>query len=128
MRESFCACATLPVLGLLRKALDPESRSTESLAISVAPDILFRLVDGFNFRVFRFSLSVNLRFFAVPCPGSRSEALRLVAGVVAEAAFPFLSVACSFFQLLDKLVKSIPIDLGGFPGLLHCEGCGARSV
>lgn len=57
-------------------------------------------------RVLGYSLS-DFRFFTMPCPDSREDAFRFVAEVVFEA-LPFCSVACSFFQLLERLVRSIP--------------------
>jgi len=44
----------------------------------------------------------------VPCPESRSEALRFFADEVEVEELPLLSVACSFFQLLESPLVSIP--------------------
>lgn len=51
----------------------------------------------------------------MPSPDSRSEALRFEADLGADfeagvevEVLPFLSVACNFFQLLERLVVSIP--------------------
>lgn len=93
------------LLDFLRKEVEVES-ATVVTATAVPSNILFRLCTCFNSRVFGCSLS-DFRFFAVPCPESRSEALRFVAEAGVEA-LPFLSVACSFFQLLERLARSIP--------------------
>lgn len=68
--------------------------------------MFFRLSDALNGWFLVCSFSVDLCFFTVPCPESRSEALRFVPGVVEVLAF--FSVACNFFQLLERLVGSIP--------------------
>lgn len=50
----------------------------------------------------------------MPCPESRSEALRFFAGDEIEVeveVLPLLSVACSFFQLLERPFVSIPTYL-----------------
>lgn len=57
-------------------------------------------------RVLDWSFSTNLRFFAETAPESRSAALRLTVDVPFAAAL-CLSVACSFFQLLERIDASI---------------------
>lgn len=66
---------------------------------------------------------MNFVLFTVPCPDSRSETLRLEADLEAGAedeALPFLSVACNFFQLLERLAVSIP-RVPILSTLLHCD-------
>lgn len=104
LRDSFFAAEDTPALDFRRNVgVDAESAADPSDA-SV---ILLRL-RGFVSRVFCWSLSIDLRFFAGTCPESRSEALRLGVVVVGFAAGFFVRVACSFFQLLESPLESIP--------------------
>ena len=71
------------------------------------PSNIFRFLDAvWEIRALDLSFSANLRFFTEKSPESRSAALRLTVDVPFAAAL-CLSVACSFFQLLEKGVASI---------------------
>lgn len=110
MRDSVSDCTETPALDFLRKEGLIESASAVFTAISAPSDILFRLYGVIVSRVFVYSFP-GFCFFTVPCPESRSEALRFFPGEEVEAEGAFLRVACSFFQLLERLFVSIPTVL-----------------
>lgn len=71
------------------------------------PSNIFRFLDAvWEIRALDLSFSANLRFFTEKSPESRSAALRLTVDVPFAAAL-CLSVACSFFQLLERAGASI---------------------
>lgn len=94
-RELILGSAGTPALDFLRVG---EAGVLEAVASSVLSDILLRLRGSLSRVVVVLGFSV-LRFFTVASP-SRSEDLRLI-------DVSFFKVACSFFQLLERLVLSM---------------------
>lgn len=85
-------------------------REAESEAPQVSPpsDILFFFVEWvWRSDFFVFGLSSLFLFFTAPFWDSRSEGLRF--GAEAETLSFFCNVPWSFFQLLERFFKSIPM-------------------
>lgn len=97
--------ADTTVLDLRRTVVEPESVPS-GLALADPSNILRFLKVFGEARALDWSFSTNLRFFTDPVAESRSAALRLTVDVPFTTLF-CLSVACSFFQLLENFVASI---------------------
>lgn len=97
--------ADAAVLDRLRVVVAPSSVPA-GVAVT-GPSNIFRFLNVvWEIRVLDWSFSTNLRFFTETSPESRSAALRLTVDVPFAAAL-CLSVACSFFQLLERVDASI---------------------
>lgn len=104
-RDTVTVVADATVLDLLRSVVVLESAPAE-LALA-GPSSILRFRDvAWVTRAWEGFLSTNFRFFTDPVPTSRSAALRLTVDVPA-AGLLCLRVACSFFQLLERVVVSI---------------------
>lgn len=104
-RDTVTVVADATVLDLLRSVVVPESAPAELVLAGPSSILRFRDVVWVT-RAWEGFLSTNLRFFTDPVPTSRSAALRLTVDVPA-AGLVCLRVACSFFQLLERVVVSI---------------------
>lgn len=104
-RDTVTVGADVAVLDLLRAAVGADSVAAALTVVDLSNIFRFLNVD-WETRALDWSFSTNFRFFTDPVPESRSAALRLTADVPVAAPL-FLSVACSFFQLLERVVGSI---------------------
>ena len=106
VRDTGTVGVDATVLDLRRTVVEPESVPSRP-ALADSSNILRFLKVLWEVRALDWSFSTNLRFFTDTVAESRSAALRLTVDVL-FTALPCLSVACSFFQLLERLVVSIP--------------------